>query len=43
MISRINSNKDEPHITVEDFVVDIPDIRDIGDYGLDGYDRAEDW
>ena len=43
MISRINSNKDEPHITVEDFVVDIPEIRDIRDYDLDGYDRAEDW
>ena len=31
-------------MTVEDFAVDIPDIKDLRDFdGLDGYARAEDW
>lgn len=32
-------------MTVEDFAVDIPDIRDLRDYDglLDGYDKASDW
>ena len=31
-------------ITIEDFAVDIPEIKDLRDYdGLDGYARAEDW
>jgi hypothetical protein len=30
-------------VTIEDFVVDIPDIRDISDYDLDGFDRADNW
>ena len=35
---------DEPlPVTLEDFVVDIPDTRDISDFDLDGYDRADNW
>jgi hypothetical protein len=37
------TNPEEPRVTIEDFAVDIPTIRDIRDYDLDGYDRAEDW
>jgi hypothetical protein len=43
MLSRIMTNPEEPRVTIEDFAVDIPTIRDIRDYDLDGYDRAEDW
>jgi hypothetical protein len=43
MLSRIMTNPEEPRITIEDFVVDIPTIRDISDWDMDGYDRAEDW
>jgi hypothetical protein len=32
-------------MTVEDFAVDIPEIKDLSDYSefLDGYDRGESW
>jgi hypothetical protein len=32
-------------MTVEDFAVDIPDIKDLSDYSefLDGFDRGEKW
>jgi hypothetical protein len=30
-------------MTVEDFAVDIPDIKDLRDYDLDGYERGENW
>ena len=30
-------------MTVEDFAVNIPDVRDIRDYDLDGYERGENW
>lgn len=35
---------DEPlPVTIEDFAVDIPDTRDLSDFDLDGYDRADNW
>lgn len=35
---------DEPlPVTIEDFVVDLPDIRDLSDFDLDGYDKGESW
>ncbi len=35
---------DEPlPVTIEDFVVDLPDIRELSDFDLDGYDRGESW
>ena len=43
MLQRINSQPNEPRVTIEDFAVDIPTIRDISDWDMDGYDRAEDW
>jgi len=32
-------------MTVEDFAVDIPEIKDLSDYSefLDGFDRGEKW
>ena len=32
-------------ITIEDFAIDIPEVRDLSDYSefLDGYDRGESW
>ena len=32
-------------MTVEDFAIDIPDIKDLSDYSefLDGFDRGEKW
>ena len=32
-------------MTVEDFAVDIPDVRDLSDYDdfLQGFDRADKW
>lgn len=32
-----------PPVTIDDFLVDIPDTTDLSDYDLDGYDRASDW
>lgn len=32
-----------PPVTVEDFLVDIPDTTDLSDYDLDGYDHASNW
>ena len=43
MLSRIMTNPEDPRITIDEFIVDIPTIRDINDFDLDGYDRAEDW
>lgn len=38
-------NGDELPVTVEDFAVDIPDIRQLSDYDdiLSGFDRADNW
>jgi len=30
-------------ISVDDFAVPIPDIKDLSDYDMDGYDLAEKW
>ena len=30
-------------ISIDDFAVDIPEIKDLRDYDLDGYAHAEDW
>jgi hypothetical protein len=43
MLSRIMTNPEDPRITIDEFIVDIPTIRDISDWDMDGYDRAEDW
>lgn len=38
-------NKGEQIVIVneEEWAVDIPDIKDLSDYDLDGFDRAEKW
>ena len=41
-MSAINAGEVLP-VTIEDFAVDIPDITDLRDYDLDGYDRGENW
>lgn len=40
----MNKGLESDQVTIEDFAVDIPDIRGLDDYdGLDGYDRADSW
>lgn len=42
---RMNQGLESEHVTIDDFAVNIPDIRDLRDYDglLDGYDNASDW
>ena len=40
----MNKGLESNQVTIEDFAVDIPDIRGLEDYdGLEGYDRADRW
>jgi hypothetical protein len=40
----MNKGLESDLVTIEDFAVDIPDIRGLEDYeGLEGYDRADRW
>ena len=38
-----NAGLDVTIITNDEFAVDIPDVRDLNDFDLDNYDRAEKW
>lgn len=38
-----NAGKEASMILADDFAVDIPDVSDLDDFNLEGYDRAEKW
>jgi hypothetical protein len=40
----MNKGLESDQVTIDDFAVNIPDVRGLEDYdGLDGYDRADSW
>lgn len=38
-----NLGKDVEMLTIDEFAVGIPDVKDLNDYDFDHYDRAEKW
>ena len=43
IFTALNKGQEIQIISQEDWAVDIPDIKDLSDYDLDGFDRAEKW
>lgn len=38
-----NAGLEASMLTIDEYAVDIPDVRDLNDFDLDNYDRAEKW
>lgn len=43
MITAYNKGEEWSIVNEEDWAVDIPDIKDLSDYDVDGFERAEKW
>jgi hypothetical protein len=43
ILAAYNKGEDWSVVREEDWAVDIPDIKDLSDYDIDGFERAEKW
>ena len=43
IITAYNKGEQIQVVNEEDWAVDIPDIKDLSDYDIDGFERAEKW